>query len=59
VCVCVCVCDWGLNSGLPALLLEPYLQSILFWLFWRWDLTNYLPGLTSNCDLSHLNLPSS
>jgi hypothetical protein len=32
--------DWGLNSGLHAckggtLLLEPHLQSILLWLFWR------------------------
>jgi hypothetical protein len=24
-------------------LLEPHLQSILFWLFWRWGLANYLP----------------
>jgi hypothetical protein len=31
-----------------ALLLEPHLQSILLWLFWRWDLENYLPGLASN-----------
>jgi hypothetical protein len=39
--------DWGLNSGLcagkaGALLLEPHLQSILLWLFWRgwgpWEL---------------------
>jgi hypothetical protein len=41
--------DWGLNSGLcvckaGTLLLEPHLQSILFWLFWRWGLTNYFPG---------------
>jgi hypothetical protein len=42
--------DWSLNSGLPvskagALPLEPYLQSILFWLFWRWGggLLNYFP----------------
>jgi hypothetical protein len=33
--------DWGLNWGLCAckagtLLLEPQLQSILLWLFWRW-----------------------
>jgi hypothetical protein len=31
----------GLNTGLcickaGALLLEPYLQSILLWLYWRW-----------------------
>jgi hypothetical protein len=36
-----CVWDWGLNSGLHActagaVLLEPHLQSILFWSFWRW-----------------------
>jgi hypothetical protein len=33
--------NWGLNLGLciskaGILLLEIYLQSILFWLFWRW-----------------------
>jgi hypothetical protein len=33
--------DWDLNSGLcvykvGALLLEPHLQSISFWLFWKW-----------------------
>jgi hypothetical protein len=42
--------DWGLNSGLhnykaSALLLKPSLWSILLWLFWRWGLMNYLPGL--------------
>jgi hypothetical protein len=31
-----------------ALPLEPHLQPILLWLFWRWGLKNYLPGLTSN-----------
>jgi hypothetical protein len=25
--------------------LEPHLQSFLLWLFWRWGLSNYLPGL--------------
>jgi hypothetical protein len=25
--------DWGLNSGLRAILLKPHLQSILLWLF--------------------------
>jgi hypothetical protein len=44
---------WGLNSGLcgckaGALLLEPHLQSILLWLFWRWGLLNYLPRLALN-----------
>jgi hypothetical protein len=38
----------GLNSGLCSckagiVLLEPHLQSILFWLFWRWGLASYLP----------------
>jgi hypothetical protein len=33
--------DWGLNSGhhvckAGILPLEPHLQSILLWLFWRW-----------------------
>jgi hypothetical protein len=28
------------------------LQSILLWLFWRWGLTNYFPGLTSKHDPS-------
>jgi cellulose synthase/poly-beta-1,6-N-acetylglucosamine synthase-like glycosyltransferase len=31
-----------------ALSLEPCLQSILLWLFWRWGLQNYLPGLALN-----------
>jgi hypothetical protein len=36
--------DWGLNSGLhihkaSVLLLEPHLQSILLWLFWRWGVS--------------------
>jgi hypothetical protein len=31
----------------------------LLWLFWRWGLVNYLPGLTLNCDSPYLNLPSS
>jgi hypothetical protein len=42
-------------------MLEPYFQSILLWLFWRWGegLMNYLPGLTSNHDPRDLSLPSS
>jgi hypothetical protein len=41
---------WSLTSGLYTckagnLLLEPHLQSILRWLFWRWGLLNYLPRL--------------
>jgi hypothetical protein len=33
-----------LNSGFHTCKaggLEPYLQSILLWLFWRWDLMNF------------------
>jgi hypothetical protein len=44
--------DWGLNQlsahKAGTLLLEPHLQSILLWLFWRWGLANSLFGLTSN-----------
>jgi hypothetical protein len=28
------------------------------WLFWRWGLMNYLPGLASNCDPPDLSLSS-
>jgi hypothetical protein len=47
--------DWGLNSGLCSckagiLPLEPLLQSILLWLFWRLGLMNYLPTLALNCN---------
>jgi hypothetical protein len=31
-----------------ALWLEPHLQSIFLWLFWRQGLANYLPGLALN-----------
>jgi hypothetical protein len=66
---CICFyfilfwCNWSLNLGLhtckaDALLLEPYFQSILLWLFWRWGLVNYLP-MASNHDLPDLSLPSS
>jgi hypothetical protein len=38
----------GLEFELRALCLqsrlESYFQSILFWLVWRWSLSNYLPG---------------
>jgi hypothetical protein len=55
---------WDLNKGdytckAAALQLEPLLQSILHWLFWRWGLKNYLSGLASNCDPPDLSLPSS
>jgi hypothetical protein len=56
-----------LHSGLhifkaSALLLEPHLQSILLWLFWRWgSRENYLPRLALNHNLNppNLNLSSS
>jgi hypothetical protein len=40
--------EWDLNTGLwackaGAIPLEPYLQSILPCLFWRWGLANYFP----------------
>jgi hypothetical protein len=31
----------------------------LLWLFWRWSLSNYLPGLASNCDPPGFSLLSS
>jgi hypothetical protein len=45
----VCVCDWGFEPMLQickaeALLLEPHLQSILLWLFWRCVLGTICPG---------------
>jgi hypothetical protein len=73
LCVCLCVWDWSSNSGLctwqsrcsqfgcsqSRLPLEPHLQPILLWLFWTWDLTNYLLRLISNHDPLDLSLPSS
>jgi hypothetical protein len=36
---------------------ELSLQSILLWLFWRWNLTNFFPRLPLNPpDLSLLNI---
>jgi hypothetical protein len=54
----------GLNPGFctckaGALLLEPLLQFILLWVFWRWGLVNYLSRLALNCDPLQLSLPSS
>jgi hypothetical protein len=46
----------GLGFELRAL---AHLQPILLWLFWRWGLTNYLPGLTLIQDLPGLNFPNS
>jgi hypothetical protein len=48
-----------LQSRRVALLLEPHLQFILLWLFWRWDLLSYLPRLASNCNPPDLSLPSN
>jgi hypothetical protein len=53
----------GLNKGLHAckagaLMLGPHLQSILFWLFWRWGLLNYFPRLALNHDPPYVSLPS-
>jgi hypothetical protein len=61
VCVCVGGGDWSLNLGLlfcktGTPLLEPRLQSILPWLFWKWDLSNYLSGLALNHKLLDLSL---
>jgi hypothetical protein len=28
-------------------MLEPHVQSIFLWLFWRWTLVNYFPGLAN------------
>jgi hypothetical protein len=62
--VCFLFVDWGLNSGLctckaATLPLDPHLQSILLWLFWRWSFLNYWPRLALNLDPAYLNLPSS
>jgi hypothetical protein len=50
------VCTEGFAG---ALLLESCLQSILLWLFWKWGLLNYLPGLALNWDPLDFNLPGS
>jgi hypothetical protein len=39
-----------------ALPLEPQLQCILLWLFWRWGLENYLAKLAVNHDHPNLSL---
>jgi hypothetical protein len=31
----------------------------LLWLFWRWGLTNYLPGLAWNHNSPNVSLPNS
>jgi hypothetical protein len=55
---------WGLNSGLGAckagaLPLEPQLQSILLWVFWRWGLMSCLPELASSLSPPDVSLPDS
>jgi hypothetical protein len=35
------------------------LKSILLWLFWGWNLGNYLPRLSSSSDSPYHSLPSS
>jgi hypothetical protein len=52
---------WGLNSRLwkSALLLEPHLQSILLWLFWRWGLPNYFPRLVLNLNSPDLSFSTT
>jgi hypothetical protein len=45
------VCLWysGLHACKGGILpLKSHLQSILLWLFWKWSLKDYLPGLASN-----------
>jgi hypothetical protein len=42
------------------LLLEPYLQSILLWLFWRWRSHElFEPWLASTCSPPDLSFPNS
>jgi hypothetical protein len=54
------LCNFCFHLQTGALLLEPHLQSILFWLFWRWGgLMNYLPWLALNQDPPDLSLSSS
>jgi hypothetical protein len=54
-------CSWnsGLHTHKADALLEPHLQSILHWLFWRWDLANFLPMLALNHYPPNLSIPSS
>jgi hypothetical protein len=52
----------GFNSGFcacqeGALLLDSHLQTILLWLFWRFQV-NYLPRLALNRDPPDLSEPS-
>jgi hypothetical protein len=38
---------WGLNSG-PTPWATPSTHPVLWWVFSRWGLVNYLPGLASD-----------
>jgi hypothetical protein len=56
--------DWSLNSGLctrkaGALPLEPHLQVIVLWLFWRWGPHELFIGTGLKPQSSDLSLPSS
>jgi hypothetical protein len=48
----LCACKAG------TFLLEPYLLSILLWLFWRWGFSKYLPEMSLNLNSPNLS-PSS
>jgi hypothetical protein len=49
----------GASCGSCSLRRSPHLQRILLWLFWRWGLENYLPGLALNLGPPDVSLPSS
>jgi hypothetical protein len=51
--------EFNVTLAKQTLLLEPYLRSILLWLFWRWDLKNFLPGLASNYSPPNFSFLSS
>jgi hypothetical protein len=65
---CILLCVWVFFGGTGVWTqgfmfrcskLEPHIQSILLWLFWRWGFRNYLPGLASSLDPPDLSLLSS
>jgi hypothetical protein len=54
----------GLNSGIGTCKMgstpcDPHLNSILLWLFWKWGLVNYFPGLVPHLYPSTLSLSIS
>jgi hypothetical protein len=52
-------CKAGTHKA-GAVLLEPHLQSILLWLFWRWGLEDFFAWAGPlNYDPPNLSLPSS